>query len=59
MYGMPSKKNVIEKTLRLLGDSGDEVLVVYHRDESLDLDGLVCHQTASFPTGVVRVLDDD
>jgi hypothetical protein len=59
MYGMPSKKSVIEKTLSLLGDKGDEVLVVYHRDESLNLDGLVCHQTASFPTGVVRVADDD
>jgi hypothetical protein len=59
MYGMPSKKHVIKKTLRLLRDTGDEMLVVYHRDESLNLDGLVCHQTAFFPTGVVRVADDD
>ena len=59
MYGMLSKDNVVKRTLKLLGDTGDEVLVVFHRDGSLNLDDLICHQTAYFPTGVVRVADDD
>lgn len=32
--------------------------MVFHRD-GLHVDGLVCHRTASFPTGVVRVVNDD
>lgn len=35
------------------------MVVVFHRGETLHLDGLVCHRTASFPTGVVSVADDD
>ena len=35
------------------------VVAVFHRDGVLHLDGLVCYRTASFPTGVVRVADDD
>ncbi|KAF2025070.1 hypothetical protein EK21DRAFT_104210 [Setomelanomma holmii] len=35
------------------------IVVVFHRDGVLNLDGLVCHRTASFPTGVVRVADDN
>jgi adenine phosphoribosyltransferase/phosphomevalonate kinase len=59
MYGMPSKKHIIEQTLRLLGKPRDGVLAVFHRGGSFHLDGLVCHQTAFFPTGVVRVADED
>ncbi|KAJ4330884.1 hypothetical protein N0V87_009615 [Didymella glomerata] len=59
MYGMPSKKDVIEQTLELLGETRDGVLAVFHRGEGFHLDGLVCHQTATFPTGVVRVADED
>ncbi|KAF3037603.1 hypothetical protein E8E12_001032 [Didymella heteroderae] len=59
MYGMPSKKDVIEQTLKLLVEKRDGVLAVFHRGGSFHLEGLVCHQTASFPTGVVRVADKD
>lgn len=31
----------------------------FHRDETLRLDGITCHQTASYPTGVIRLVDDD
>jgi hypothetical protein len=34
-------------------------VAVFHHDGALHLDGLVCHRTASFPTGVVRVANDD
>ncbi|KAI8941466.1 hypothetical protein NX059_002685 [Plenodomus lindquistii] len=59
MYGMPSKGGTIEQSLKLLGETRGGVVAVFHRGESLRLDGLVCHQTASFPTGVVRVADED
>lgn len=35
------------------------MVVVFHRDETLRLDGLVCHRTASFPTGTVCMTNDD
>lgn len=59
MYGMPSKGDVIEQTLQLLRETRDGVLAIFHRGGSFHLNGLVCHQTASFPTGVVRVADED
>ena len=34
-------------------------MVVFHRDGALHLNGLVCHRTASFPTGVVSVANND
>ena len=34
-------------------------VVVFHRDDTFGLDGLVYHRTASFPTGAVCVTDDD
>ncbi|KAH6613026.1 phosphoribosyl transferase domain protein [Boeremia exigua] len=59
MYGMPSKGNVIKQSLELLTETRGGVLAIFHRGESLHLDGLVCHQTASFPTGVVRIANED
>lgn len=35
------------------------MVIVFHHDGILHFDGLVCHQTASFPTGAVRVANDD
>ncbi len=35
------------------------MVAVFHRDGALHLDGLVCHRTASFPTRVISVADDD
>ncbi|KAF1970787.1 phosphoribosyl transferase domain protein [Bimuria novae-zelandiae CBS 107.79] len=58
MYGMKPKTKFIERALAMLDEQNLAMAVVIHRD-SIYLDGLVCHQTASFPTGVVRVADDD
>ncbi|KAE9371778.1 phosphoribosyl transferase domain protein [Stipitochalara longipes BDJ] len=60
MYGMKPKHRFIERALKMLVErpSGGMV-VVFHRDGVLHLDGLVCHRTASFPTGVVSVANDD
>lgn len=32
--------------------------MVFHRDGTLQFDGLVCHKTASFPTGLLCVKDN-
>ncbi|KAB2576361.1 FAD-linked oxidoreductase [Lasiodiplodia theobromae] len=60
LYGMKLKRKFIEKALGMFFERPqDGMVVVFHRDEALHLDGLVCHQMASFPTGVVRVANDD
>ncbi|KAF1937051.1 phosphoribosyl transferase domain protein [Clathrospora elynae] len=57
MYGMKPKRSFIEQALEMLVEGG--MVVVFHRDGALHLDGLVCHRTACFPTGVVSVVNDD
>ncbi|MCJ1388206.1 hypothetical protein MMC18_001051 [Xylographa bjoerkii] len=60
MYGMKPKHRFIERALEMLVERPQGGLVaVFHRDGALHLDGLVCHRTAYFPTGVVRVANDD
>ncbi|KAH9990894.1 hypothetical protein F4779DRAFT_249814 [Xylariaceae sp. FL0662B] len=60
MYGMKPKRKFIERALGMLVEQPQGgMVVVFHRDGTLHLDGLTCHQTASFPTGVTRVADDD
>ena len=60
MYGMKPKHRFIEQALEMLVERPQGgMVVVFHRDGALHLDGLVCHLTASFPTGVVSVADDD
>ena len=60
MYGMKPKSRFIERALKMLVEQPQgEIVAVFHRDGALDLNGLVCHQAASFPTGVVRVVNDD
>jgi adenine phosphoribosyltransferase len=60
MYGMSRKRKVIERALDMLVVQPEGgVVVVFHRDGTLGFDGLVCHQTAPFPTGSVGVADDD
>lgn len=60
MYGMKPKHRFIERALEMLVERPQGGMVaVFHRDGALHLDGLVCHRTASFPTGVVRVTNDD
>ena len=60
MYGMKPKHRFIERALEMLVERPQGgMVVVFHRDGALHIDGLVCHRTASFPTGVVRVANDD
>jgi phosphomevalonate kinase len=60
MYGLKPKRKFIEEALRLLVDEVEGgIVAVFHRNESLNFDGLVCHRTASFPTGVIQVPGDD
>lgn len=60
MYGMKPKRRFIERALGMLVERPQGGMVaVFHRDGTLHLDGLVCHETASFPTGVVSVANDD
>ncbi|KAM0546210.1 hypothetical protein ACHAPJ_010995 [Fusarium lateritium] len=60
MYGMNPKQPYIEQALGLLVQQPEDgFVVVFHRDDSLHLDGLVCHRSASFPGGVTRIEDED
>ncbi|KAE8321295.1 hypothetical protein BDV39DRAFT_210877 [Aspergillus sergii] len=60
MYGMKPKDKFIEQALEMLVEAPQGgMVVVFHRDGTLSLNGLVCHRTACFPTGAVRVLDED
>lgn len=60
MYGMKPKHRFIERALEMLVERPQGgIVAVFHRDGALHLDGLVCHRTASFPTGIVRVANDD
>lgn len=60
MYGMEPKRKYIELALEMLNERPEGgMVVVFHRDGTLNLEGLVCHRTASFPTGVVSVPNDD
>ncbi|PPJ55485.1 hypothetical protein CBER1_08015 [Cercospora berteroae] len=61
LYGLEPKRDVVEKALGMLTKSpeDDGIVIVFHRQGSLKLDNLICHRTASFPTGVFRVEDDD
>jgi adenine phosphoribosyltransferase len=60
MYGMKPKHKFIEQAVgMLLEEPQGGIVVVFHRDRVLRLNDLVCHRTASYPTGVVRVADDN
>lgn len=65
MYGMKPKQTFIERALRMLTGSAarlDErgMVLVFHRDNgALHFGSLACYQTASLPTGAVRVADKD
>ncbi|CRL25531.1 Phosphoribosyltransferase [Penicillium camemberti] len=60
MYGMKPKARLIERALGMLVERPEGgMVVVFHRDGTLHLNGLVCHRTASFPTGAVCVANDN
>jgi len=60
MYGMKPKARLIERVLETLVEQPEGgMVVVFHRDGILHLNGLVCYRTASFPTGVVSVANNN
>jgi adenine phosphoribosyltransferase/phosphomevalonate kinase len=60
MYGMKPKGKFIERALEMLDERLEGgMVVVFHREGMLHLDGLTCSRSASFPTGVTRVADED
>ncbi|KAF5024472.1 hypothetical protein F66182_3412 [Fusarium sp. NRRL 66182] len=60
MYGMSQKHNCIQRAIELLNTQSEQAFViVFHRDASLRLDGLVSSQTTSFPDGVIHIGNDD
>jgi adenine phosphoribosyltransferase len=59
MYGIQSKRKAIEQALEMLVKPSGGMVVVFHRDGDLHIDGLVCHKVAFCPVGVVKVADDD
>jgi hypothetical protein len=57
MYGMKHKHKIIERALEILVERG--TVVIFHRQGNLHFDGLTCHRTSSFPTGITSVENDD
>lgn len=65
MYGMKPKHMAIERAMKMLTgspkhlDEGGSILVFHRDNRALHFGGLMCHQTASFPHGVISVADND
>ncbi|KAK8136113.1 hypothetical protein PG984_004053 [Apiospora sp. TS-2023a] len=60
MYGMRPQRKYIEKALEMLVPLPTRgLVVVFHREETLDIHGLVCHRTASFPEAFLSIEDED
>ncbi|KAM3541088.1 hypothetical protein ARSEF1564_006023 [Beauveria bassiana] len=60
MYGMSPKRKFIDRALALLAERADGAMViVFHRDTSLYINGLVCLHTVSSPSSAVSVPDKD
>ncbi|KAK8040754.1 hypothetical protein PG994_013761 [Apiospora phragmitis] len=60
MYGMSPQRKYIEKALGMLVNlPKDGMVVVFHQEETLDVNGLACHRTASFPEAFLSIEDED
>ncbi|KAF5659582.1 phosphoribosyl transferase domain-containing protein [Fusarium heterosporum] len=60
LYGMPSQQSVIKNALSLLVEEPDlGVIIIFHRDGSLRLGGLVSDRATSLPDGFLRIKDKD
>ncbi|KAL1798134.1 hypothetical protein ACET3X_002171 [Alternaria dauci] len=57
MYGMKPQRKFIERAIRMLVDGG--LVAVFHREDAVHIDGLACHHSASHPTGVIGVQEND
>ncbi|KXT10524.1 hypothetical protein AC579_2362 [Pseudocercospora musae] len=59
MYGMKPRRLLIEKAIDTLLKREGSSIVVFHRGNNLSFDGLACCDTASYPTGLLCVSDED
>ncbi|KAL4885688.1 hypothetical protein BJY04DRAFT_231107 [Aspergillus karnatakaensis] len=60
LYGMKPKAAYIKQALHMIAERPEGGLViVFHREGTLQLDGLICHQTAFFPEGAISVPNND
>lgn len=60
LYGLTPKRTLLEHALSLTAQHpAPGVVVIFHRDGELSLNGLACSHIARFPCGVVAVDDDD
>ncbi|PON25121.1 hypothetical protein TGAM01_v206202 [Trichoderma gamsii] len=60
LYDMKPERKFIERALEMLVEQpGDGLVIVFHQAGVLNFDGLICHRTASFPTGEVLIADED
>lgn len=60
MYGMKPRHSYVRRALELLIEEPEGgVVVIFHRDDNFELDGLTCDRTANFPTGTFSVPNDD
>ncbi|KAM0141012.1 hypothetical protein ACHAO1_002138 [Botrytis cinerea] len=58
MYGMKQKERFTRKALEMLVPNPESGrVVIFHRDQSLELDGLASYSTTVFPTGTVSLPD--
>jgi len=59
LYGIPSREQVVTRSVNLLATGPDGILVACHHDGAPQISNLVCHHSSLFPEGVVRIKDND
>ncbi|KAF9776217.1 hypothetical protein IL306_005623 [Fusarium sp. DS 682] len=60
LYGMNRKEEIIRNSIKLLVEEPDDGMVImFHRNDSPILLNLVCHRSATYPTGAIVVKDED
>ncbi|KAI1330871.1 hypothetical protein F5Y16DRAFT_395836 [Xylariaceae sp. FL0255] len=61
-YGMKPRHEHIRRALGLLANNDqlvDSLVIVFHGDNTSSLGDLVSHHTASFPTSIITIADED
>lgn len=59
LYGLKPESTMMQRAIEKLTISEDAMVVVFHHQGVLNFDRLVCHKSAIFPTGTVRVRDSN
>ncbi|SPJ79061.1 uncharacterized protein FTOL_07452 [Fusarium torulosum] len=60
LYGVTSQVGVVKNALSLLVEKpNDGLVIVFYGTVSLHVDNLVCHRSAYFPDGAVRIKDNN